>query len=724
LITLLLFVQLVSAQTTGVKATVKSITLNKQLSDLIRQKRSSNGFTLITPTELASLDLTNAAVDDPCNTAAPIYFAQQLTGQLANTDCRLDDNSYADIYMFDGLAGEQATVNMGSGTIDSYLFLGNLAGTWILQDDDSGGATNARISATLPESGAYLIVANSAFPNQFGTYSLSLTGGPSCSFTFDPPSADVPAGGGAFSFNITTGPRCYWAAGPIEFYVTSSSSGVGSGTATYNVAPNNINQLRQTLIFIRNTSFNIRQAGKLCSYSLGPSPVINIGPDQLNSSFSVTAEQGCFWSAQAVGYFLSASGSSNGSGTVNFSAFNNNAMDRSGTIRVFDPVSSQTFTVNQTGRNCTYSVSPTQLNPPASGASGIYTINTQPGCTWVLNRNQLWINVQTGLGSGPASLPYTIAPQIERSTRSGVIQFSYNFGETSGNISTYIDQAARVGATLADYDGDGKTDISIFRPSVAEWWYSRSTNGQVRAAQFGAVGDIPTPGDFTGDGKTDIAFWRPSDGFWYVLRSEDGSFFSFPFGTAGDIPMPADFDADGKTDPAIFRPSTGTWFIPQSGGGGTMIGVFGQAGDQPVAADYDGDGKADIAIIRRNAGNMEWWIQRSTAGFFVAIFGVTTDKAVPGDYTGDGKTDVAVWRPSNGTWFVLRSEDSSFFSFPFGSNGDIPAPGDYDGDGKTDATVFRPSVATWFVNRSGGSGTLIAGFGIATDTPVPSVFVR
>jgi len=60
-----------------------------------------------------------------------------------------------------------------------------------------------------------------------------------------------------------------------------------------------------------------------------------------------------------------------------------------------------------------------------------------------------------------------------------------------------------------DFDGDGKTDISIFRPSAGEWWYSRSSDNAVKAVQFGTSTDIITPGDFTGDGKADVAFFRP-----------------------------------------------------------------------------------------------------------------------------------------------------------------------------------------------------------------------
>ncbi len=274
-----------------------------------------------------------------------------------------------------------------------------------------------------------------------------------------------------------------------------------------------------------------------------------------------------------------------------------------------------------------------------------------------------------------------------------------------------------------DFDGDGKSDISIFRPSVGEWWYSRSSDSGNQAFQFGATPDKIVPADFTGDGKTDVAVWRPESGEWFVLRSEDSSFYAFPFGTNGDIPIVGDFDADGRADAGIFRESNLTWFIQKSSGG-TIIQQFGTANDKPVVGDYDGDGRADIAIFRPNGANgAEWWIQRSSNNsVFAATFGNATDKAVQGDFTGDGKTDIAVWRPSNGNWFVLRSEDFSFYAFPFGANGDVPVAGDYDGDGRFDAGVFRPSSSTWFIQRS-TAGTLIQQFGINGDLPTPAAFV-
>ncbi|MGC2238502.1 MAG: Ig-like domain-containing protein [Pyrinomonadaceae bacterium] len=288
-----------------------------------------------------------------------------------------------------------------------------------------------------------------------------------------------------------------------------------------------------------------------------------------------------------------------------------------------------------------------------------------------------------------------------------------NAESSSSPISVFIS-----GNSKSDFDGDGRTDVSIFRPSVGEWWINRSSGGTF-AAQFGNSSDKIVPADFTGDGKTDIAIWRPVSGEWFILRSEDFSYYSFPFGASGDIPAPGDFDADGKTDAAVFRPSDSTWYINKSSGG-TIIRQFGTSGDVPAVSDYDGDGKSDIAIYRASSG--EWWIQKSLDSSVIAFqFGSSTDKPVQGDYTGDGKADIAVWRASTGEWFVLRSEDFSYYSVPFGTNGDIPAPGDFDADGKADFAIFRPSGATWYINRS-AQGVYIENFGVGGDIPTSAAY--
>jgi hypothetical protein len=372
----------------------------------------------------------------------------------------------------------------------------------------------------------------------------------------------------------------------------------------------------------------------------------------------------------------------------------------------------------------------------AGGYNGVLTAATSDATYTAnpLNGKNAWTGNSNGFVTTTIRLPATAAGQS--------VRFKWRMGSDDNtapatNPGWYIDSIKVNGTYVCnsvapppttkapfDFDGDGKTDIGIYRASNGQWWYTRSTDSQVAAFQFGLSTDIIVPGDYTGDGKADIAIFRPSTGTWYILASETGGFYAFPFGQAGDIPMPADYDGDGRTDAAVFRPSTGGWFILPSNGSNPIFDKFGINGDQPVAADYDGDGKADIAIVRNNGTNIEWWIQRSKDGLFAASFGLPGDEAVQGDYNGDKKTDIAVWRPSTGVWYILTSGDLSFYGFPFGLAGDVPVPGDYDGDGTIDAGIFRPSNNTWFVQRSGGSGTLFYPFGLGTDKPVPSSFVR
>ncbi len=268
-----------------------------------------------------------------------------------------------------------------------------------------------------------------------------------------------------------------------------------------------------------------------------------------------------------------------------------------------------------------------------------------------------------------------------------------------------------------DFDGDDRTDLSIFRPSNGQWWTTRSLSGATTVATFGVSTDILVPGEYTTDAVTDIAIFRPATSQWFILRSENNTFFATPFGAVSDIPVPGDYDGDGQTNRAVYRPSTGQWWIENM-----PTVAFGNSTDRPVPADYDGDTITDVAIYRPGSG--QWWINRSSTGTpIVWTFGTATDKVVQGDYTGDGKADAAFWRPSTGNWFILRSEDLSFYAAPFGISTDTPAPGDYDGDGRFDFGIFRPSAGTWFVARSSG-GTSIQAFGTATDTAVPNVYVR
>jgi Tol biopolymer transport system component len=177
------------------------------------------------------------------------------------------------------------------------------------------------------------------------------------------------------------------------------------------------------------------------------------------------------------------------------------------------------------------------------------------------------------------------------------------------DVFTYQRQASADGPSPpADFDGNGTTDFSVFRPSSGTWFVH---NGA--AAIWGTSGDIAVPGDYDGNGTTDFAVFRPSTGIWDVHNGA-----SAQFGTSGDIPVPGDYDGNGTTDFAVYRPSTGTWFVRNG-----ASAIWGTSGDIPVPGDYDGNGTTDFAVFRPSTGT---WFVRNGAS---AQFGTSGDIALP-----------------------------------------------------------------------------------------------
>src|SRR6516164_6964721 len=305
-----------------------------------------------------------------------------------------------------------------------------------------------------------------------------------------------------------------------------------------------------------------------------------------------------------------------------------------------------------------------------------------------------------------------------------------------------------------DFDGDGRTDFLVFRSSDGYFakWYSDAARGPdfvYTAPRYigGSPGAFPgaqlVVGDFDGDGRTDVLVFRSSDGYfakWYsdAARGPDFVYTAPRYigGSPGAFPgaqlVVGDFDGDGRTDVLVFRSSDGyfaKWYSDAARGPdfvytapryiGGSPGAF--PGAQLVVGDFDGDGTTVLIVLRSSDGyfaklysdpalgpDFVYTAPRYIGGSPGAFPGA---QLVVGDFDGDGSTDVLVFRPSDGyvgKWYrdAARGPDFIYQSAVYCGlfYADLRV-GDFDGDGIDDVMLFRSgdgTFAKWYSDAARG----------------------
>jgi hypothetical protein len=161
------------------------------------------------------------------------------------------------------------------------------------------------------------------------------------------------------------------------------------------------------------------QPSAACAFTLVPSSA-SLGPSSSSSGFTITAaDPTCAWTATSNTSFITVvSGASGmGNGNVGYSVGANSGGARSGTITA----AGLTFSVNQQGFTCGFTLLPTSTSFPSQGGMGGFAVNaTDSSCTWTANANDSWITLTTSSGTGSSPVTFTVATNLGIA-RSGTI---------------------------------------------------------------------------------------------------------------------------------------------------------------------------------------------------------------------------------------------------------------------------------------------------------------
>lgn len=431
----------------------------------------------------------------------------------------------------------------------------------------AGNAANAARAAQLTISGLTFVVTQMGVP---------------CSYSLTPAQDWVSGLGGSRTVFVTASDlSCSWTASSSTTWLAGSSSGVGNAALTYTAAPNPTALPRLGSLTVTGAT---AATVTITQGPLAPQPVIDFDGNGLGDAFLYNASNGA-WSMQLTsrpGAFIEASNGVWGTNWIvraaNFdgNAFADLFLYNQSTGQFVKAIGIGNGQFTYYGYMWAYGWQPTILDLNGDGLSDVFLYNSVNGswfrCLTVTGASDFVYT--TGLwapgwhvypadfnadGRADLFLYNGNAPADSNSGRwfRVVSETDGSFRYVAGDVRWANDWEI----TPGDFDGDGRSDMFLYRADGRWFRVSFTATGAMYIGGTWGSGWTIRAGDFDGDRVADLFLYHGVNGRWFVVTSDPSGAFSYFEGAwAPDWRMHiSDLNADGISDLLLYNVFNGTW---------------------------------------------------------------------------------------------------------------------------------------------------------------------